>query len=196
MRATWCFHRPRDHVLERISQTRFRKSVFSFDVFASKRSVFSNFSIPRVDVSVECPDAWFFGSRRDPHKNRTRSTREHRRRLEKRARLRIADVLIRFVVLFRRTDARTKDWFLMSSPLPTALICAAYVFTVKYAGPRMMANRKPMELRNVLIAYNLFQVIFSSWLFYEVSRGLMKREHDAYTRGIENVVKAIVPVRR
>ncbi|XP_025205782.1 elongation of very long chain fatty acids protein AAEL008004-like [Melanaphis sacchari] len=31
-----------------------------------------------------------------------------------------------------------------------------------------MANRKPMELRNVLIAYNLFQVIFSSWLFYEL----------------------------
>lgn len=66
-------------------------------------------------------------------------------------------------------DARTKDWFLMSSPLPTALICAAYVFTVKIAGPKLMANRKPMELRNVLIAYNLFQVIFSAWLFYEVS---------------------------
>jgi len=66
-------------------------------------------------------------------------------------------------------DPRTKDWFLMSNPLPTALICATYVFTVKIAGPRIMANRKPMELRNVLIAYNLFQVIFSSWLFYEVS---------------------------
>ncbi|VVC25766.1 ELO family [Cinara cedri] len=65
-------------------------------------------------------------------------------------------------------DSRTKDWFLMSSPLPTALICATYVFTVKVAGPRLMANRKPMELRNILIAYNLFQVIFSSWLFYEI----------------------------
>ncbi|XP_026813756.1 elongation of very long chain fatty acids protein AAEL008004-like isoform X1 [Rhopalosiphum maidis] len=65
-------------------------------------------------------------------------------------------------------DPRTKDWFLMSNPLPTALICATYVFTVKIAGPRLMANRKPMELRNILIAYNLFQVIFSSWLFYEL----------------------------
>ncbi|XP_015375368.1 PREDICTED: elongation of very long chain fatty acids protein AAEL008004-like isoform X1 [Diuraphis noxia] len=65
-------------------------------------------------------------------------------------------------------DPRTKDWFLMSSPLPTALICATYVFVVKIAGPRLMANRKPMELRNILIAYNLFQVIFSSWLFYEL----------------------------
>ncbi|VVC25765.1 Hypothetical protein CINCED_3A017549 [Cinara cedri] len=68
-------------------------------------------------------------------------------------------------------DSRTKDWFLMSSPLPTALICATYVFTVKVAGPRLMANRKPMELRNILIAYNLFQVIFSSWLFYECMMG-------------------------
>ncbi|XP_060881204.1 elongation of very long chain fatty acids protein AAEL008004-like isoform X1 [Metopolophium dirhodum] len=65
-------------------------------------------------------------------------------------------------------DPRTKDWFLMHNPLPTALICATYVFTVKVAGPRFMANRKPMELRNILIAYNLFQVIFSSWLFYEL----------------------------
>ncbi|CAI6369058.1 unnamed protein product [Macrosiphum euphorbiae] len=68
-------------------------------------------------------------------------------------------------------DPRTKDWFLMHNPLPTALICATYVFTVKVAGPRFMANRKPMELRNVLIAYNLFQVIFSSWLFYECMMG-------------------------
>ncbi|XP_025419985.1 elongation of very long chain fatty acids protein AAEL008004-like isoform X2 [Sipha flava] len=68
-------------------------------------------------------------------------------------------------------DPRTKDWFLMSSPLPTLCICAAYVFTVKVAGPRLMANRKPMELRNVLIVYNLFQVLFSSWLFYECMMG-------------------------
>ncbi|VVC25764.1 ELO family [Cinara cedri] len=68
-------------------------------------------------------------------------------------------------------DPRTKDWLFMSSPLPTALICATYVFTVKIAGPRLMANRKPMELRNVLIFYNLFQVIFSSWLFYECMMG-------------------------
>ncbi|XP_050437307.1 elongation of very long chain fatty acids protein AAEL008004-like isoform X2 [Adelges cooleyi] len=68
-------------------------------------------------------------------------------------------------------DERTKDWFLMSSPLPTALICLSYVYVVKSLGPRLMANRKPMELRNVLIIYNLFQVLFSSWLFYECMMG-------------------------
>ncbi|XP_050536829.1 elongation of very long chain fatty acids protein AAEL008004-like isoform X3 [Daktulosphaira vitifoliae] len=68
-------------------------------------------------------------------------------------------------------DDRTKDWFLMSNPLPTALICLSYVYTVKHLGPRLMANRKPMELRSLLILYNLFQVIFSTWLFYECMMG-------------------------
>lgn len=31
-----------------------------------------------------------------------------------------------------------------------------------------MENRKPFELRKVLIVYNAAQVIFSAWLFYEV----------------------------
>ncbi len=57
----------------------------------------------------------------------------------------------------------------MSSPLPTLLVCLTYVYIVKVLGPQLMANRKPFELRRTLIGYNLFQVIFSSWLFYEVS---------------------------
>lgn len=31
-----------------------------------------------------------------------------------------------------------------------------------------MENRKPYELKNLLIAYNFLQVLFSAWLFYEV----------------------------
>lgn len=33
-----------------------------------------------------------------------------------------------------------------------------------------MANRKPMDLRQILVIYNLFQTIFSAWIFYEVSK--------------------------
>lgn len=36
-------------------------------------------------------------------------------------------------------------------------------------GPRLMENRKPFQLKNTLIVYNFFQVVFSAWLFYEVS---------------------------
>jgi elongation of very long chain fatty acids protein 7 len=57
----------------------------------------------------------------------------------------------------------------MGSPFPTLAICLGYVYVVKVLGPRAMENRKPMELRKVLVYYNLFQVLFSIWLFLEVS---------------------------
>nr|QMX41530.1 very long chain fatty acid elongation protein ELO5 [Dioryctria abietella] len=66
-----------------------------------------------------------------------------------------------------KSDQRVKDWFLMSSPFPTLAICLTYVFTVKVLGPKLMENRKPFELKKVLIWYNLFQVLFSIWLFRE-----------------------------
>ncbi|XP_047527091.1 elongation of very long chain fatty acids protein AAEL008004-like isoform X3 [Vanessa atalanta] len=65
-------------------------------------------------------------------------------------------------------DPRTNPWFLMSSPFPTLLICLSYIYLVKVLGPRFMENRKPYELKNVLIVYNFSQVLFSAWLFYEM----------------------------
>lgn len=44
------------------------------------------------------------------------------------------------------------------------------VFPLQVLGPRLMENRKPFQLKNTLIVYNFFQVIFSAWLFYEVSQ--------------------------
>ncbi|KAB0795156.1 hypothetical protein PPYR_11995 [Photinus pyralis] len=64
-------------------------------------------------------------------------------------------------------DPRVANWFLMSSPFPTLAICSLYAYGVKVWGPKLMEHRKPFELKNVLIAYNLFQVIISFWLFYQ-----------------------------
>ncbi|XP_044017735.1 elongation of very long chain fatty acids protein AAEL008004-like isoform X2 [Aphidius gifuensis] len=72
-------------------------------------------------------------------------------------------------ILDTYADPRTTKWFLMSSPLYTAGICLSYVYLVKVLGPKLMENRKPFQLKKVLIAYNLFQVIFSTWIFYEIS---------------------------
>jgi anthranilate/para-aminobenzoate synthase component II len=66
-------------------------------------------------------------------------------------------------------DPRVNDWMLMSGPFPTLAICLSYAYCVKVLGPRIMASRKPMNLRGVLIVYNLVQVVFSAWLFYEVT---------------------------
>lgn len=69
------------------------------------------------------------------------------------------------------SDKRVKDWFLMSSPLPTMAMCLTYAFIVKILGPRLMRDRKPFQLRKTLIVYNLLQVIFSSWIFFEAWDG-------------------------
>uniref|UniRef100_A0A1L8DY78 Elongation of very long chain fatty acids protein n=2 Tax=Nyssomyia neivai TaxID=330878 RepID=A0A1L8DY78_9DIPT len=66
-----------------------------------------------------------------------------------------------------KSDPRVQDWPLMSSPLPTMAICLFYAYFSKVMGPRIMANRKPMNLRNILVVYNLIQTIFSAWIFYE-----------------------------
>lgn len=66
-------------------------------------------------------------------------------------------------------DPRVKDWQMMSSPFPTICICLFYAYFNKVLMPKFMAKRKPYDLRNILVVYNLFQTVFSSWIFYEVS---------------------------
>ncbi|XP_020285036.1 elongation of very long chain fatty acids protein AAEL008004-like isoform X2 [Pseudomyrmex gracilis] len=74
-------------------------------------------------------------------------------------------------MLDKHADKRTTNWLLMRSPFPTLFICLFYVYIVKVLGPKVMENRKPFQLKNTLIVYNLFQVIFSAWLFYQCLMG-------------------------
>jgi len=72
-------------------------------------------------------------------------------------------------LMINKSDPRVNDWPMMSGPFSTLAICLFYAYFVKVLGPKMMENRKPFNLRKVMIWYNLFQVIFSTWLFKEVS---------------------------
>merc|ERR1711928_103393 len=63
-------------------------------------------------------------------------------------------------------DPRSDSWPLMSSIWPTTLICIAYVYIVKVAGPNFMKNREPYNIKGIMIAYNLFQTLFSAWMCY------------------------------
>lgn len=66
-------------------------------------------------------------------------------------------------------DHRQNTWLLMSSPIPTIIFSLLYVATVTWWGPRYMSNRKPVTwLRPFMMAYNVFQVIFCAWIFWEV----------------------------
>ena len=70
--------------------------------------------------------------------------------------------------IWSKRDRRVDGYFLLSSPIPTALICLTYVFAVKVVGPKFMENRKPYDLKNFLVIYNAFQVVFSTFIFSEV----------------------------
>ncbi|XP_065172157.1 very long chain fatty acid elongase AAEL008004-like [Atheta coriaria] len=64
-------------------------------------------------------------------------------------------------------DQRLKGWFLMTSPVPTICLCLFYGLGVTKLGPYLMGDRKPFELRNLIIGYNFVQVLISTYLFYE-----------------------------
>lgn len=61
-------------------------------------------------------------------------------------------------------DETVDSWFLMSSPGPVFSIVAIYLALVLKIGPTYMKSRKPYNLKNVMIAYNAFQVCYSIWM--------------------------------
>ncbi|XP_017763310.1 PREDICTED: elongation of very long chain fatty acids protein AAEL008004 [Eufriesea mexicana] len=65
------------------------------------------------------------------------------------------------------SDPRTREWFLIPSPVPGASILIGYLYFVLSWGPRHMQHRKPYQLKNILVLYNFLQVLLSTWLFYE-----------------------------
>lgn len=58
---------------------------------------------------------------------------------------------------------------MMSGPGPLMILLITYVYFSVFVGPRYMRDRKPYDLKNVLIVYNAIQVIFSIYLVHEVS---------------------------
>jgi len=53
--------------------------------------------------------------------------------------------------------------------MPGITIMATYLYFVLSWGPGYMRHRKPYDLTNLLIVYNMAQVFVSIFLFYEVS---------------------------
>ncbi|XP_050537984.1 elongation of very long chain fatty acids protein AAEL008004-like isoform X1 [Daktulosphaira vitifoliae] len=72
-----------------------------------------------------------------------------------------------FSIVDSISDPRVKEWPLMDSPIPTFLMVITYLYIVTYLGPKVMANRKPFKLNNVLVLYNAGQVIFSLGMLWE-----------------------------
>ncbi|ENN71674.1 elongation of very long chain fatty acids protein 7 [Dendroctonus ponderosae] len=65
------------------------------------------------------------------------------------------------------SDPRTSSWPFIQSPVPTILMVLTYLYVILWLGPRLMANRKPFKLKEVLFVYNGAQVLLSLYMFYE-----------------------------
>lgn len=67
-------------------------------------------------------------------------------------------------------DPRVADYFMMSSPWASLVICILYVIVVEWALPRFMDSRQPMEFRPLIVAYNFAMVLLSGYIFLEVCK--------------------------
>ncbi|KAG4075438.1 hypothetical protein HA402_015091, partial [Bradysia odoriphaga] len=57
------------------------------------------------------------------------------------------------------------DHLPFTSPLSAIVVAASYMYFVKVVGPSFMSRRKPFILRNVIIIYNLIQIVLNAALF-------------------------------
>lgn len=70
------------------------------------------------------------------------------------------------------TDARQNDWVTMSSPVPILVISVIYVLLVTWLGPLYMQNKEPFTwLKNVMVVFNIIQVVFYMYIFYLLIAG-------------------------
>ncbi|KAM5247927.1 very long chain fatty acid elongase 1 isoform 2-T2 [Ctenodactylus gundi] len=72
--------------------------------------------------------------------------------------------------LMKLADPRLQGYPLMGSPLLMTSILLTYVYFVLSLGPRIMANRKPFQLRGFMIVYNFSLVALSLYIVYEMVR--------------------------
>ncbi|XP_008472687.1 elongation of very long chain fatty acids protein 7-like [Diaphorina citri] len=61
-------------------------------------------------------------------------------------------------------DETVDNWFLMQYQWPVITILVLYLAFVLKIGPAYMQNRKPMSLKYIMLAYNLFQTLFNAYI--------------------------------
>lgn len=64
-------------------------------------------------------------------------------------------------------DPRVEKWPLMASPVPTLGLFFLYLFVANY-GPSFMKSRKALQLRWLLVFYNLYIAILNLWITCEL----------------------------
>lgn len=67
------------------------------------------------------------------------------------------------------SDEVVDKWFLMDNIYPVLALVIAYLVFVLKVGPKFMENRKPLNIKGIILAYNFFQMMNNGWIVYLVS---------------------------
>ncbi|XP_072758486.1 very long chain fatty acid elongase 7 [Anoplolepis gracilipes] len=83
----------------------------------------------------------------------------------------MASIIREFIAIYKYinenlADPRTKDYFMIGSPLPGLALLGFYIYFVYNLGPRLMSKRQPFQLNRILQIYNLLQIIINAYIFY------------------------------
>lgn len=71
--------------------------------------------------------------------------------------------------IFFLIGQKTDQWLFMGSPWPMTLILISYLAFVLKIGPEFMKDRKPFQLKLILLVYNLLQTVISTYIVLQVS---------------------------
>lgn len=71
-------------------------------------------------------------------------------------------------------DKRTDDFWLINTPLPVLGIVGLYYYFVTEFGPKFMKDRPPFELKKILIAYNIGQILLNGYIFIQVQYAVLR----------------------
>jgi uncharacterized membrane protein YwaF len=65
-------------------------------------------------------------------------------------------------------DPRIKNFPLFTdNPMDVLTIMFSYLLFVKIIGPKLMKDRQPFDLRNLMLLYNVFLVVINAYFLYE-----------------------------
>eukprot|EP01104_Vermistella_antarctica_P000741 TRINITY_DN1085_c0_g2_i1.p1 TRINITY_DN1085_c0_g2~~TRINITY_DN1085_c0_g2_i1.p1 ORF type:complete len:290 (-),score=72.58 TRINITY_DN1085_c0_g2_i1:249-1118(-) len=81
-------------------------------------------------------------------------------------------------------DPRVNDWPLMSSPIPTLVLCALYLLTI-FLGNKFMESRKPFEIRWLVVLHNASLVALSFYMFAEIGRQMYIHHYRPFCNAVD-----------
>ncbi|CAH2008592.1 unnamed protein product [Acanthoscelides obtectus] len=72
------------------------------------------------------------------------------------------------------SDQRLKDAWVLGKPIQLLALTAIYLYFVKKLGPQLMEKRKPLEIKKIMMAYDILQVVLNAYVSWEALLSLLK----------------------